>query len=151
MGSIVVQERLSSLRVLKLPHIRCGDARLSLAQNALAPFAFSLLTPPLRVRPRRRSGEVEGSWAVVAALAEKSPTKEASSGKKFGIWCACRAVAFASSAAQRRGLRGRARRTLTDLDGTSMKLFLFGEAFAEHWKVRKRCGEKGSMRSRALS
>jgi len=32
------------------------------------------------------SGEVEGSWAVVAALAEKSATKEASNGKKFGVW-----------------------------------------------------------------
>lgn len=81
---------------------------------------------------------------MVAALAEKSPTKEASSGKKFGIWCAA-LFAFARAAA---GAEGRARRTLTDLDGTSMKLFLFGEAFAEHWKVRERCREAGCVCSR---
>jgi len=55
-------------------------------------------------------GALEGAWATVAALAEKSGTKEGANGKKFGVW------------------------TLTDLDGTCMKLFLFGEAFAEHWK-----------------
>ena len=33
------------------------------------------------------SCDIEGNWAVVAALAEKTGTKEAANGKKYGIWC----------------------------------------------------------------
>ena len=70
----------------------------------------------------------------MAALAEKSATKEASNGKKFGIWC--EALAAPAPAPARALTRPPARRTLTDLDGCSVRLFLFGEAFAEHWKAR---------------
>lgn len=77
LSSVIVEERLRDMRVLRLGAVR---------------------------------GALEGAWATVAALAEKSPTREAANGKKFGVW------------------------TLTDLDGTSVKLYLFGEAFAEHWK-----------------
>jgi minichromosome maintenance protein 10 len=53
---------------------------------------------------------VQGDWALLCVLGEKAGTKEASNGKRYGIW------------------------TLCDLEGTCTKLFLFGDAFAEHWK-----------------
>jgi len=46
----------------------------------------------------------------VAVLSDKSATKETSQGKKYGVW------------------------TLSDLDGNELRLFVFGDAFAEHWK-----------------
>ena len=72
---------------------------------------------------------------MVAALAEKSATKEASNGKKFGIWHVQRVMRL-HSALSTLTHHLPPRRTLTDLDGCSVRLFLFGEAFAEHWKVR---------------
>ena len=47
---------------------------------------------------------------MVAVLAEKSGTREASNGSKYGMW------------------------TLSDLAGAETRLMLFGDAFAAHWK-----------------
>jgi hypothetical protein len=91
----------------------------------------------------RRSCDIEGNWAVVAALAEKTATKETVNGKKYGIWCASVAARARDASTTPLWLHctgSHARllpcRTLTDLDGTTVRLFLFGEAFAEHWKAR---------------
>jgi hypothetical protein len=151
-SSVVVDERLSAMRVLRLPSVRCvAVALLARSRRPNRARQTQLAVRALSAAPRA-SCDMEGAWATVGALAEKAGTKEGSNGKKYGIWCAHCARA-AALLPHTRAPCSRAccpRRTLTDLDGANVKLFLFGEAFAEHWKARRaRVGARALVRGQS--
>mgnify|MGYP006889206765 FL=1 len=54
--------------------------------------------------------KISGSWATIGVLAEKGMPKVCSTGKNFAIW------------------------KIASLDTTTVSLFLFGDAYAQHYK-----------------
>jgi minichromosome maintenance protein 10 len=54
--------------------------------------------------------KISGSWATIGVLAEKGMPKVCSTGKSFSVW------------------------KIASLDTTTVSLFLFGDAYAQHYK-----------------
>ena len=69
------------------------------------------------IRKRHQNSTLQGAWATIAVIGENSGCKESASGKTYSIW------------------------KLTDLDETSVSLFLFGRADEE----LRRDGEVGAL------
>lgn len=95
-GSVI--ERLSGLKI-KNPLVSSSQVQARFADAAALKLS--------QVRPRHRATGLDGMWATIGVLGEKSKPRESSSGNQFSIW------------------------KLTDLDQTCVSLFLFGSAHAE--------------------
>ncbi|GAB4814670.1 hypothetical protein N2152v2_001716 [Parachlorella kessleri] len=98
-GSII--ERLSGLKI-KNPVVSSAQVKARLADASVVKLA--------QVKTRHRTAGLEGAWATLCVVGEKSKPRESQSGRTYSIW------------------------KVTDLDATSHSLFLFGSAHSDLWK-----------------
>ncbi|PRW60422.1 MCM10-like protein [Chlorella sorokiniana] len=98
-GSLV--ERYAGLKI-KNPRVSHTQLRGRLADTAVMKLSH--------VRQRHRTAGLEGSWATICVIGEKSRPRETASGRPYSIW------------------------KVTDLDQTCVSLFLFSGAHDDLWR-----------------
>ncbi|KAL4437421.1 hypothetical protein ABPG75_004560 [Micractinium tetrahymenae] len=100
-GQGTLVERHAGLKI-KNPRVSHTQLRGRLADTAVLRLAH--------VKQRHRTAGLEGSWATIAVVGEKSKPRETATGRTYSIW------------------------KVTDLDQTGLSLFLFGAAHDDLWR-----------------
>ena len=92
-------QRLSGLKIKK-PLVSANQVETKLVDAATVRLG--------QLKARHRAAGLDGTWATIAVVGEKSHPRESSTGKPFSIW------------------------KLTDLDETSISIYLFSAAHSDH-------------------
>ncbi|KAL4421928.1 hypothetical protein ABPG77_005212 [Micractinium sp. CCAP 211/92] len=100
-GQGTLVERHAGLKI-KNPRVSHTQLRGRLADTAVLRLSH--------VKQRYRTAGLEGSWATIAVVGERSKPRETATGRTYSIW------------------------KVTDLDQSSLSLFLFGAAHDDLWR-----------------
>ncbi|CAN6482670.1 unnamed protein product [Victoria cruziana] len=104
-----VTNKVDGVDIEKFSGFRIGNMTLpSAVMNSRFSEARFIRLPT--IKNVLAADEISGHWATIGVLTEKGSPRQSSSGKTFCIW------------------------KLGCLNGTSVSLFLFGDAYAKNWK-----------------